>query len=463
MRAPSRDREPWFKPNSAIEGLTWPAIPDPKSGLMLSVLQQLEESQWWAPAALIEHQMWQLEGVLAHARKHSAFHRERLDAIGYDPKPVLTFETLAKLPVMTRRDLQTRGAEIRAAQVPRDHGKIGDSQTSGSTGEPVVIGGTELVTFLWRVFNLRNHRWHRLNLMGKLCLIKPHEPGYADPPLGRIEADWGVEPYPSGEAASLSIVADVSVQAQWLMRHEPEVLVTLPSNLQALAEHFIAAQRTLPTLKCVQAVSETVTPAAREACRAAFGLPIIDLYSSQEAGVIALQCPEHPHYHVQSENVVVEVVDASGAPCRPGAAGRILVTTLHNFRTPLLRYEIGDYAEVGEPCPCGRGLPVLKRILGRARNMLRLPNGERRWPFSGYRQYHAIAPVRQFQLAQTALTAIEARLVVASPLAPEQAEALKATIRGALGYPFEVTIVECAALPRSAGGKFEEFVSEIED
>ena len=44
---------------------------------------------------------------------------------------------------------------------------------------------------------------------------------------------------------------------------------------------------------------------------------------------------------------------------------------------PLLRYEIGDYAEVGPTCDCGRTLPVLTRILGRDRNRLVMPNGER--------------------------------------------------------------------------------------
>ncbi|MGH6959052.1 MAG: hypothetical protein ACREE7_01065, partial [Dongiaceae bacterium] len=190
------NRSPWLKPNSAIEGVTWPAIPDPKSALVLAVIQQLEESQWWSPQDLLEHQMWQLEAVLAHAAAHCPFHRERLAAIGYGAGPVPTMEMLRKLPIMTRRDLQTRHAEIRAAQVPRDHGRVAESKTSGSTGEPVVIAGTDLVDFFVRAFNLRNHRWHRLDLMGKLCLIKPFDPGTAEPPDGTAYADWDVAAYP---------------------------------------------------------------------------------------------------------------------------------------------------------------------------------------------------------------------------------------------------------------------------
>jgi phenylacetate-coenzyme A ligase PaaK-like adenylate-forming protein len=94
-------------------------------------------------------------------------------------------------------------------------------------------------------------------------------------------------------------------------------------------------------------------------------VPLTDLYAADEAGCIALQCPDHEHYHVQSESVLVEVLDVEGRACAPGAVGRVVVTTLQNFAMPLVRYDIGDVAEAGDPCPCGRGLPVLRRIARR--------------------------------------------------------------------------------------------------
>ena len=78
---------------------------------------------------------------------------------------------------------------------------------------------------------------------------------------------------------------------------------------------------------------------------------------------------------------------------------------------PLLRYEIGDYAEVGDPCPCGRGLPVLRRILGRKRNTCLLPDGSRRWPSLSADELSAdltsFPPIQQFQLVQRSLQSIE--------------------------------------------------------
>jgi phenylacetate-CoA ligase len=255
---------------------------------------------------------------------------------------------------------------------------------------------------------------------------------------------------------------EVGQQVQWLRSQRPQYLLTYPNNLRALAARFIAEGTGLPGLLQVRTIGETVTQAIREDCRKAFGVALADVYSSEEVGGIALQCPAGEGYHIQSESVLVEVLDDAGTPCAPGEVGRIVVTPLHNFAMPLLRYELRDYAEVGEPCPCGRGLPVLRRILGRSRNMLVLPNGERRWPLTGFAQFREIAPISQFQFEQESLSLIEARIVAERALSPFERTRLIETIQTALCHPFEIRIVEVAEIPRSANGKFEDFISRLD-
>ena len=175
---------------------------------------------------------------------------------------------------------------------------------------------------------------------------------------------------------------------------------------------------------------------------------------------MALQCPDFDHYHVQGEVARVEVLDESGRPCPAGAVGRVVVTPLHNLATPLIRYAIGDYAEVGPPCPCGRGLPVLRRILGRTRNMVRLPNGDLHWAALESQRFAEIAPIVQYQLIQTQ-AGIEMKLVARRPLDADEEARLRTLVHAALGHPFPVRFTYHDAIPRAAGGKFEEFRSEI--
>jgi phenylacetate-CoA ligase len=74
--------------------------------------------------------------------------------------------------------------------------------------------------------------------------------------------------------------------------------------------------------------------------------------------------------------LVVEVVDEDGNACDVGVPGRVLVTSLHNSAMPLIRYDIGDVAELGEPCDTGLSWPVLNKVNGRLRDSIVLPNGE---------------------------------------------------------------------------------------
>jgi phenylacetate-CoA ligase len=124
----------------------------------------------------------------------------------------------------------------------------------------------------------------------------------------------------------------------------------------ALIRHIGPREGRLARLREVRTFGELVEPRVREECLEIWGLNIVDIYSSQEVGYLALQCPDYIQYHVQSENVLVEVLDDANQPCEPGQIGRLVVTSLHNFALPLLRYEIGDYAEVGWPCQTASGV-----------------------------------------------------------------------------------------------------------
>lgn len=209
-------------------------------------------------------------------------------------------------------------------------------------------------------------------------------------------------------------------------------------------------------------MGEVLTPSARAACVEAWHVPVIDIYTTQEVGYVALQCPQSHSLHVQSENLLVEVLNASGQPCEPGEIGKVVVTSLHNFATPLIRYDIGDYARVGNPCPCGRPSPVLEQILGRQRNMLVLPNGEKRWPAIGQPEDLQDLPrFHQFQFIQRSLDHIEVKLRAPAPFSATEEEMARAYVQKTLGYPFNVTFTYVDEIPRSRTHKFEDFRSEL--
>jgi phenylacetate-CoA ligase len=451
-----------WAPRSAVSGVVWPGLPGPLDALFFALLAQLERSQWWSADELREHQFAQLRPLLAHAYQTVPFYRRRFEDAGVDPERI-TPESWASLPLLTRTDLQTAGDTLKSIQVPADHGTLSVKHSSGSTGMPVSVVVTALTHLFWTACNARDHLWHRHRLNDKLAAIRDTRGLHADYPDGATFRAWGEAPAilgASGPAAVLSIATPVSQQLEWLARQHADYLLTYPSNLAELIRLSVERQVALPTLRGVLSISEVLRPELREACRRAWGLPITDNYSANELGYLALQCPEHEHYHVQSEVALLEVLDDAGRPCAVGEVGNVVLTSLHNYAMPLIRYAIQDFAEVGPPCPCGRGLPVLRRVVGRSRNLLTLPNGEKCFPVFSELRFAEIAPVRQCQIVQRSREELELRLIVARELTPAEEEKMREVTCRYLGK-FRIVFAYPTEIPRGAGGKFEDFLSEI--
>ena len=452
-------------PRSAVPHIGFPALPDARASAMLALQYQLEASQWMPADTILSRQLEQLRRVFEHARSTVPYYAALF--AGHGGKS-FTLDFLRTLPISTRAMVQTADEQMRSQAVPPAHGRTAPVTTSGSTGQPVRLLRTEATGLIWLALTLRDHSWHRRDFSRHLCAIKWAERGSCTPPDGHREDGWGPAVnvlYESAPSSMLNVTATMPEQLAWLLREKPGYLISYPSNLVALAAYCIRQKVTLPGLAEVRTIGETLTPARRALFRSAWDVPTVDVYSCEETGYLALQCPAHEHYHVQSENVLLEIVDDDGRPCAPGESGRVLVSSLHNFATPLLRYELGDHAVFGEACPCGRGLPVITKVLGRTRNRLVLSDGRSEFPYLGeHGQTQRLTGVRvhAFQFVQHSVEEVEVKLVTERVFTPEEADWVVRMVQANLGHPFRIRITHCDAIPAGARGKSEEFVSLVD-
>ncbi len=422
-----------------------------------AVLAEYHRTERLDPAELAGQQRQLLLALAAHAGRESPHFAGRLKSAGLTAAALAEPGGLPRLPPLTRQALVSAGERLFCRKVPPAHGRVGATSTSGSTGEPVTVRRTEMCQLHWWAYTLREHLWHGRDFSGPLAVCRANVARAAEGP------DWG-QPcnlvLRTGPLSARPATLATGELAQWLLAFKPRHLLVMPAVLEGVLAELAAAGRRLDGLQDIRTVSETVSSRLRDETRRILGVEIHDSYSSQEGGVMATQCPEHGSYHV-SETILLEIVDVAGRPCAPGEIGRILVTDLLNFATPLVRYEIGDYAEAGAPCPCGRGLPVVRRFLGRERNLVLLPDGSRHWPTVGFHHWDGVFPIRQFQFVQHDRARITARLFAAGRPTAEQEARLTAVIQQALGHPFALTYEwHDAPLPRGPGGKFEEFRCE---
>jgi phenylacetate-CoA ligase len=424
------------------------------SAEILALLRERRASEGLPPAELARRQRPMLLAVARHCATYSRHFASRLKAAGLIPSVLAKEGGLAKLPPMTRAELVQAGDALFCKFCPSSHGTIGTTSTSGSTGEPVTVRRTGLCRLHWFADTLREHLWHDRDFSGRLAVVRANIFEPVETP------DWGPPChlfFRTGPGSAMPPARSIPELGEWLARFDPHYLLILPSVLAALVAEFAQAGQRLPRLTSIRTLSETVHPALREAVTRVLGVPIHDSYTSQEGGVMATQCPAGS-YHV-SETILLEVLNDAGQPCAVGEIGRVVLTDLLNFATPLIRYEIGDYAEVGPPCSCGRGLSVIRRFFGRERNLVLRPDGTRHWPLFGFHRWSEVHPVRQFQFVQLDRTTILARLSAAGR--PDRALEARLTIiiQQALQHPFTIRYEwHETPLPRGPGGKFEEFL-----
>jgi phenylacetate-CoA ligase len=458
-------------PHPAFPGGLWPAVPQTRGAALLAVVEQLSRTQYMPEEALAAARRPQVEALLDHAAVQLPFWRDRLTAVGLDPesrkKSAIDGEEWnrrwASLPILTRADVQSLGDSLHARQLPAGHGGVGDSVTSGSSGRPVRIIRSTLDYFYWQAFQLREHIWRGRDLAGSFLSILRNEQrtNLDDTVHLQRNEDWGppvATVWPTGPSYLLDYRTPIAVLIETLRDVAPSYVCTFPSLLLEILRRARQDAISLPPLKEAVVVGEASPPELAALCREVWDAPLSSTYTAGEVGAIAYQCREEGRWHVQSEKSIVEVLDAAGQPCAAGETGNVVLTPLHNFAMPLLRYEIGDLATVGSGhCGCGRLLPVLDAIPGRARDLLLLPSGELRPPYYGHRAVMQLGAILQHQVVQTAPDRVCFRLVVARPLSPEEEQHVIAIATEALGGDLRVGIEYVAEITRDPNGKFAEF------
>jgi hypothetical protein len=206
-----------------------------------------------------------------------------------------------------------------------------------------------------------------------------------------------------------------------------------------------------------------------ERCRTlsaqAFGVRPLDVYAITEAGPVAFECPESPEdYHLNDDVQIVEIVDSAGRPVPDGETGEVVITPLTLLSEPLLRYRVGDLA-ARRPyrCRCGRGLALLGPIEGRARQIIRTPDG-RTLNQAGigpsFRKEHG---VKRWQVRHTAPDALQVLVVTESPWSAGGREQTVNLLGSRVGSAMRIEVVEVEDIPVTSAGKFQAIIPLPED
>lgn len=428
---------------------SFPRILSPKTAQVFYLIQQLNDYAHTDAERQYALQGMNLTRLLRWAYAHSPYWAALLKYQGA-PDFAEPWQTLAALPILRRQDLQQSMDQIACVNaLPPDSCAMAHS--TGSTGRPIRTWKERLPYQLrYLAFTAMTTQWHQLDRSKDMLRISARlQDGE--------QASWGPPDAwfePTGKAhLSRALGRDVHEMYQLITAHRPGYVTATASIAHALACYAKEHNLESPCIEAFLVTGETVTEAMRQDCQAAFGARVINRYTCEEAGWLALQCPKHDHLHVFTANAILEIVDSQGLPCPVGVPGKVLVTALHSQAMPLIRYEIGDIAEWGAPCDCGIHLPVIKRIWGRDNQSILTPDGRYRYVVLVAEDFLRIAPLQDIRLRYYRDSVARLEVASAAPLNQQQRQQLIGKVQELLGFDCPVAVIESPTIEWGATDK----------
>jgi len=407
-------------------------------------LAELKRQQWWDPDRLTKLQSGRLT-ELGKALERIPHYAESMEANGINARDVAS--DISSMPILRKEEIQGRQPQFLNPQIPQ--GRLKSISTSGSTGTPLelfidndALDHRIALKYLAETeFGLRHS-----DLFAEIS----HNP-YTPHPLLRMSGLYRRMP--------LSVFDSESSNFTRLLECGPDVLGWYPSYLTLLASINDSYGRPLK-LRQIYCGSETLSASARSHLESSFGCTVLSQYGATEFSTIAWECPEERSLHLNAASCLLEIVDEKGNPRRRGA-GKVVITSLHNRAMPLVRYSIGDMAAWGKGCPCGRGLPVLESIRGRANDIITLPSGRRRNSVS-LDIFYGIPGILSYQLVQEREDLFLFRYCSNWEIGKKSRdEVLRRVSRGCLGEPVRVGFERVDALNHSPSGKLSTVISKV--
>lgn len=316
----------------------------------------------WDLNELERIQLERLNAIVAYAYKHIDLYRRRFNLLRVKPEDIKTCEDLAKLPTLNKEDIRTHFPDLVVPNI-----RLKDCtfrRSSGSTGEPTVTVKDDNARIYEESAIIRQRLACGVGFGERFLNVTPSKPGG-----------------PYLDSLGFHIVHNLNVMEekktdylQRLKKMKITAIFGMSSWIRSLAYDVQIAGISNVKPKVVISSFELLHKETRKLVKDVFDTDIIDLYSCSEVHDIAWECPEHVGYHINADNVIVEILK-DGEPVAEGELGEIVITCLYNYAMPLIRYKIGDMGTfTNEYCPCGRKLPLLKSIQGRSVDSIVLPD-----------------------------------------------------------------------------------------
>lgn len=423
-----------------------------------ALFRELERTQYLTRAEIEMLQTSRLNVLLAVALEHSPWHAERIRVAGLESAVKSGKIALGHLPALAMMDKRDARMNVEAIVWRAVPGGVYRYNTGGSSGEPLIFYFGRSRQASDAAGRMRARRWWGVEPGDREVYLwgSPVELNKTD----RIKAirDRLVNQLLLNAFAMSKQNMDRYLEA--IRAWRPKAVYGYASSLALLSAHAQSRGVTLgnPALRVVSTTGEPLFPHERELIERVFGAPVSVEYGARDAGLIALESPEHKMLQV-SETHIVEILDAAGNPASEGEA---VITCLTSEAQPFIRYRTGDIVRRSDDTSIGgRGLHVLEAIVGRKTDFIVAADGRVMHALAVIYVLRAIAGVSQFKVIQHAVDRLEVQIVPDHQWDDAARDAVVVGMRDRLGPDLQVDLKLQDDIAPEPSGKHRYVVSHV--
>jgi phenylacetate-CoA ligase len=184
---------------------------------------------------------------------------------------------------------------------------------------------------------------------------------------------------------------------------QPKAWLGYPSGFEKICNYL--EENSYSSLDCnIQSIigmSEQLSDFVRFQMEYFFKAPTVSRYSNMENGIIAQQSPGNKFFDINWASYYVEILHLKkDRPVKMGEYGRIVITDLYNWDTPMIRYDTGDIGAFEIPKFAQNDFPALRNVRGRSSDILTNTRGEMISPFKMHSYLHKFPEIEQAQFIQ---------------------------------------------------------------
>jgi len=432
---------------------------------LLNNLHELENIQWRSRQAVALLQQKHVQLLLDYVNRYVPYYQDLFKQIGFHPDDFRHDPTtIQQIPLLTKQTVREQKERLLTTD-PKRQASLGWQKTGGTTGEPLWFGQDQS----YRDYNIA-HDYHVMTWSG-WQLGKPqfwlwgHVPD-SDPTGLQLKLSQAKDSLLNRFDSNAFIMSEESLGrlTHQIQAYPQGILWSYVSTAYRFAQFVEQTQipATSLNLKAIYTAAEPLFDHQRDYIERMLGAPIFNCYSSIDVGNIACECDRHNGLHITTRNCYVEVM-RDGQLVPDGEAGEFILTNLTNYAMPMIRYKIEDWGrKATSHCDCGRGLPLLEVVEGRAIDLFKTRDGRTVYGAFAKDLMPTFPSVKQFQVVQKSLDLVIFRIVSEGKLDPEQLKRVEQVTKNALGEQVVVQFEFVDELPQTPTGKHRYLVSEVE-